>query len=89
MMRISRGERDGVVVVRVEGKLLDAWLDELRAAIAAEPPRARLALDLSGLAFADAAGVALLRELRARGVRIESCSPFVRGLLESPVPTTY
>lgn len=87
MMRISRKEHDDAVVIRVEGKLLEPWLDELRAVVAAESPRARLELELSDLAFADHAGITLLRELRARGARVASCSPFVAGLLELPVAT--
>jgi ABC-type transporter Mla MlaB component len=34
-------------------------------------------LDLAGVTFVDAAGVALFRELVAEGALVTSCSPFI------------
>jgi hypothetical protein len=74
-------------VVRLEGKLLEAWIDEIRGLFAGSDPRALPALDLSDLSYVDRPGTEFLRQLQREGVRIESCSPFVRELLK-PGPSS-
>ena len=68
--------------MRLEGKLLEPWVDEVRTLF---PPAAGdllPRLDLSALTFVDAIGTELLRQLLRQGVAIESCSPFVAALLQ-------
>jgi ABC-type transporter Mla MlaB component len=74
-------------ILRLEGKLLEPWLDELRRACAAlaVPPN-RLYLDLAAVTFVDSAGVRLLRELLQQNVAIIACSAFVAALLERECP---
>ena len=65
----------------LEGRLAGAWVSELRR-VAAEPgPPRRVALDLSAVTYADADGLALLRDLLAGPARIERASAFVSALL--------
>jgi hypothetical protein len=82
MLRITQAIRQsGGVIVKLEGKLLEPWVDEVRrlflASAGNSPPR----LDLASLTFADAAGTELLRQLLRQGVAVESCSSFVAALL--------
>lgn len=82
MLRITRSDEDGLGTrLKLEGKLVQPWVDEVgplfQAADAASPAR----LDLSGLTFVDGAGTELLQQLLRRGVQIESCTPFVAELL--------
>jgi hypothetical protein len=72
----------------LEGKLLSAWVDELhRATQPARTFTGAKTLDLADLSFADAAGVALLRELTTvGGFTITACSHFVQELLQTVQP---
>jgi hypothetical protein len=65
----------------VEGQLVGPWVDELRQTTfgAGFVPGTRL--DLRHLTFADAEGVALLRQLRAAGAELEQCSEFLTVLI--------
>jgi anti-anti-sigma regulatory factor len=72
---------------KVEGQVLGQWVDELRRvceeALARNGgPDHRLVLDLDGLSFLDAAGVALFRELAARNVSFTNCSVFIAEQLK-------
>lgn len=71
------------MVLRLEGRLSDSWVDEL-ARVADLPGRdaAQLTFDLGGLSFVDARGVALLRGAAGRGVRLVGGSMFVTALIE-------
>lgn len=62
----------------VEGDLSGRYVDELRAACATHAPQV---LDLAGVSYLDARGIALLEELAGRGLRFEGGSAFVRELL--------
>jgi hypothetical protein len=80
MLRItSLDGADSTLILRLEGKLLEPWVDEVRRAYAMRTPRQ---LDLSALTYVDAAGARLLRELLHEGAVICACSGFVSALLE-------
>lgn len=86
MLRISLSQTsDAVVVVKLEGKLLADWGNEVSAAFeracALRPAAVRL--DLSDLSFADDAGTRLIRSLIGRGVALSACSNFVAELLQT------
>jgi len=68
-------------------QLVGDAVDELRR-IARETSaeRRRIALDLAGLRYADAAGIALLRELIANLAELQRASAFVSALLGEPTP---
>jgi hypothetical protein len=81
MLRITVVEgTSGVSRIKLEGRLVGPWVDELRRVTAALP--GTLALDLSALTFADAGGTALIQGLRAAGAVFDSASPVVGPLLE-------
>jgi hypothetical protein len=70
--------------IKLEGKLLRPWVDEVRKACASgKDPAGRSSLDLSALTFVDAAGEELLRELIDQGIEIVACSSYVAELLRS------
>jgi anti-anti-sigma regulatory factor len=84
MLRITtlRGN-DSIPILRLEGKFLEPWVDELRRTCLVQAP---LRLDLSAVTFVDAAGVRCLRELIKRGAFITASSSFVSALLEREKP---
>jgi anti-anti-sigma regulatory factor len=89
MVKVSEqpGERGDPPVLRVEGRLVGAWVPELqRVAEERLTAGAAMALDLTGLEFADGAGAALLRALRDRGVSLVGPSPFVALLVDRARP---
>jgi ABC-type transporter Mla MlaB component len=79
MLRISQIESEpGPTVLRLEGKLVGKWVEELEAlsaSILAVQPT--IALDLTDLDYADGRGLALLRRLRETGIAIRKSSPFL------------
>jgi hypothetical protein len=82
MLRITRVADPNVRLLKLEGKLMGPWVKELERVCAetSESP-ARISLDLTGLCFADQAGVNLLRRLLERRVRLAACSGFIAELL--------
>ena len=82
MLKITvSGQDSSRRIIKLEGKLLQAWVDEVcRLCVEAEEGSLP-SLDLSGLSFVDRPGAELLQQLLRQGVRSHSCSPFVAGLL--------
>jgi anti-anti-sigma regulatory factor len=78
---------DGALLLRVEGRLQDAWVpllhEECDRSLAAG---ARLALDLQHLRYVDVAGRLVLRRLRGLGVPLLNCPPLIEALLEDSAP---
>lgn len=66
MLRISRIESSsGKVILRLEGRLIGLWVDELRSCCAAVCNNGdQLSLDMTDVLFADEKGLVLLRALR-------------------------
>ena len=84
MLRITRLHGNaGAPLLRLEGKLLEPWVEEVRQACAASARGTdHLSLDLAAVTFVDAAGARLLRELLQQGIALVACSGFVAALLE-------
>lgn len=84
MLRITKSAEGGIILLKLEGKLLAPWtpavLEQCDGASAA------LRLDLSHVSFADGAGIALLNNLRARGATVVACSAYVAELLQPEKP---
>ena len=83
MLRITEVVDGSGLLLKLEGKLRDQWVEEL-ARVAARPRpdgRGPIRLDLSSVTFADEAGVRLLRELMRQGVEIAATSAFIAALL--------
>jgi len=72
------------VRLRLEGQVKGPWVPELRRVCAATGTGIAdgLELDLAGVTFVDAEGVALFRELVTEGVLVTNCSPFVAEQLK-------
>lgn len=83
MLRITRllDERSQPRL-RLEGRLVGDWVQVLEAEVSNSEQSYPVALDLSGLEFADARALTLLRELRRSGLEIVASSPLLLTLLE-------
>ena len=69
-------------LLKLEGKLREPWLDELRSACdATGTPPSGLHFDLAALTFIDAAGVQWLDGLIRQGATVTACSRFVAEML--------
>jgi anti-anti-sigma regulatory factor len=83
MLKITAIQRnDGSAELRVEGRVTHQTLEALRASCdMGVADHQTMLLDLSGVLFVDAAGVALLRSLAQRGAVLIDCSGFLTELL--------
>lgn len=67
----------------LDGSLTGPWVQELKLACEAVLAQGdAMQIDCRGVSFVDAAGIALLRGLQARGAALVNCSPFIRLQLE-------
>jgi hypothetical protein len=85
MLRITIVESSKIAVtLRIEGRITGPWVEELRTAcdLHTFPDNVQLSLELADISFADAAGIALLRELRTRGVGLIRATPFLAEQLK-------
>jgi ABC-type transporter Mla MlaB component len=83
MLKISWGQQTSdEPMLRLEGDISGPWVDELREAIAVAVTSAKpVHLDLSGVRYADEAGVRLLQEIIQQGATLNAPSSFLRILL--------
>jgi len=73
---------DGSETLRVEGRLTQQTVQELRDACGPGlGGRGAMRLDVSGVQFLDAAGIGLLHELERHGTQLGGCSGFIGELL--------
>jgi ABC-type transporter Mla MlaB component len=88
MLRISELPSEGSArLLKLEGKLLGPWIDELNLAInRSSTSLDRVRLDLSSLAFVDAAGARALADWIRRGTTVVACSGYVAALLHLERP---
>jgi hypothetical protein len=71
----------GAPLIKLEGKLLAPWIEQVRDLCARSTMQGMPRLDLSALTFADQAGTQLLQEILRRGCLIEACTPYIAELL--------
>jgi anti-anti-sigma regulatory factor len=85
VLRINRQlNHDSTILFRLEGKLLEPWVDELKKTISvSQADPGVIQFDLSALTFADSLGVLVLAELLGQGATLVACSPYVAALLNS------
>jgi ABC-type transporter Mla MlaB component len=75
------------VTLKLEGKLLEPWLAELRDAHERARASARtIRLDLAAVTFVDAAGERALAVMLRDGAVLGDCSSFVAELLQVGQP---
>ena len=84
MLRITPIQRDdGIAQLRVEGRVTQQTVEALRASCETGlADHQTLLLDLSGVQFVDAGGVAVFRTLVRRGAVLIGCSGFLTELLQ-------
>ena len=82
VLRITEISNCDTTTLKLEGKLLEPWVAEMRSAFENAAARCqRVRLDLQHLSFADVDGIQLVRELRQRGADLAACSDFIAELL--------
>src|SRR5436305_1541378 len=92
MLRVTQLLTDGIPTLRLEGKLVGPWVDEVRAAseealeALGDADGSTLRLDLAGVSFIDAAGAELLEHLLRRGAALAAASNYVAELLHASIP---
>jgi anti-anti-sigma regulatory factor len=84
MFRITRiADDETSVTLRVEGRLVGRWIDELESECErCMVVRRRVNLDLSGVTFVDDRGIEALRSMGGDRVELIRCSLFLSGLLK-------
>jgi hypothetical protein len=85
MLRITVVESSKTAVtLRAEGQIAGPWVEELRTAcnVHTSPHDVQLSLELADISFANNAGIALLRELRNRGIGLIHITPFLAEQLK-------
>ena len=85
--RTANNEGDEAICLFLEGQITGAWVEELRRVCAdtqGDPEHGTrdLVLDLAGISFLDADGIALFRELAARQVSFTNSSAFIAEQLK-------
>ena len=86
MLRITVVESSKTAAtLRVEGRITGPWVEELRTAcnLHTFSDEVQLSLELGDISYADAAGIALLRELRNCGVCLTGTTPFLTEQLKN------
>ena len=86
MLRITVVESSASsVTLRVEGRVAGPWVEELRKTcnLHTVPDPVQVILELEDVSFADAAGVACLKELQEQGVGLFRVSPFLTELFKN------
>jgi ABC-type transporter Mla MlaB component len=84
MLRATQANGDHAgITLKLEGKLIEPWVSEVRQLFDDADQSAHHGLDLASVSYVDVAGAELLRELMDRGVEIVSSSLYVTELLRS------
>ena len=84
MLKISEPLTNHVVTLKLEGRLVGPWVDELKNTCEQHLAAKRsINLDFADVTFSDRTGLALLLRLRAQGVSLVNCSPFLEEELRT------
>jgi ABC-type transporter Mla MlaB component len=82
VLRITATTADNIVL-KLEGRLVGPWVDELRQAVLRTDQCSRLLqIDVSELRYADEEGAAVLCWLHRQGARFEGRGPFADYLFK-------
>jgi anti-anti-sigma regulatory factor len=83
MLRITPIASKGAVILRLEGKLIGPWVNELKSYCqTVREGGSPLSLEMTEVSFADRSGLALLRGLKESGVELADCPPLISEELE-------
>jgi anti-anti-sigma regulatory factor len=87
VLKITANSTTTCVTLKLEGKLLEPWLGDLREAHErAQAIGQALLLDLADVSFIDAAGERAVSAMLRDGVTLVGCSSFVAELLQVSQP---
>lgn len=84
MVRVTIDDRGPTAYMKIEGRLVGAWVSELDQCwrtYCTRSPRKKLVADLSKTEFVDLAGKYLLTLMYRSGVRFTVCTPYMDALL--------
>ncbi|PYX95954.1 MAG: hypothetical protein DMG71_07580 [Acidobacteria bacterium] len=85
MLRITVTQHGDSAIIRLEGKLIDAWVEELRRCwreTLAQAEGRKIVADLGAVSFVDAPGQRLLREMHLAGTTLVGRGVLTRYLLD-------
>lgn len=86
MLRINTEKTGDIVTLRLEGKLVQPWIDELIQAWIdlgkADSHDQTVQIDLNAVSFVDTQGRAILACLRRLGCRLTGSGPFIAAVIE-------
>ena len=85
MLKISKaGTPAHSVTLKLEGRVVGPWVGELlRVCKPLLAEQRQLKLDLADVSYVDGDGVAVLTDLKSRGVKLNYCSPFVEQQMKT------
>ena len=80
-------EDEKTVTLRLDGKLIDAWVSDLEKLCLhyKDEKNKTVVLDFSGVNFIDQKGVRLLENIKDEKIKIINCSLFIQALLRKLV----
>jgi len=76
VIRIERGSRGRLTILRLSGRLQSEHVEQVKAEI--EGSTARVVLDLEEVKLVDRDTVCFLADCEANGIELSQCSPFIR-----------
>lgn len=86
MLRIHVEHDNGAVKIRLEGKLIHPWVDELflvwMDTVHGLAKGRLLLVDLNAVSFVDARGKAMLAAMCRTGGRLQGSGPFIAAVIE-------
>ena len=86
MLRIHVESEQEAVRLRLEGKVIHPWVDELFRVWMEVSPRIpghwEVGVDLSEVSFVDARGKAMLAAMRRAGCLLQGPTPFIEAVIE-------
>ena len=86
MLRIEQVEKDGAVRLRLEGRLVGPWVEELERCcrkVLARPEVRNLIIDLVTVSYIDAEGKEALAKLHRAGARLDAAGTLSRYVVDS------
>jgi anti-anti-sigma regulatory factor len=91
MLRITLHETDDALVIQLEGRIAGPWVEELSRTwqeTYSQLPKAKLALDLCNVTYADTNGIKLLKEIyNQSGAKLFGKTPWTQYLVEEATAT--
>ena len=82
MLRVTPSSHDqSGRTLKLEGKLVEPWVAEVRELLESTVMAAPVSLDVSSLSYVDDAGVEFLHQLVRRGFQLVGTTPYVAQLL--------